>query len=495
MNTPIIHKATIADEINRTKAMLLRAEQIGVRQAAILYQKHPSTLWRAKNKVSEGGLPFDRRHLNPGAASRVDETRLKWALGYMADRQGIALAQVCNELNKVALREAWPQTNYHALRRAIEKLSPDLKTLLTEGGKAVLVKCALVGRRVSSRPLELVQKDFTAAPLWTVHPATGETIMVQMTGIIDTFSRVVLGVEFHLNTPDAIDGARCLTRAFLPKNDPKAPFFGMPETVNTDNAQIYIGKLLSGVAVRAGFVLDSIPVGCPGANGKIERFFGTFESLFFSKLPGYSAQSYGKFKAESRGVVPFAVLQSLANRALFEYHSTVHSELGKTPWEAWHENINNAPGYFLSPKIVREKMRIEVAADVTREGVTVLGTNYSGPCLSGHVGKSITALSSADGGDQSVDAYDSGIFIGKLRPVALVADAINKARLKRQIGLSEFRKKMRQSLADCPPVDSPETVIPGEERKRIKASQTQPKRNSRIKPVKFEVEPIEDNLP
>ena len=92
MNTPIIHKATIADEINRTKAMLLRAEQIGVRQAAILYQKHPSTLWRAKNKVSEGGLPFDRRHLNPGAASRVDETRLKWALGYMADRQGIALA-------------------------------------------------------------------------------------------------------------------------------------------------------------------------------------------------------------------------------------------------------------------------------------------------------------------------------------------------------------------------------------------------------------------
>ena len=489
-----IYQDSVAEEINRSRALLQRAEKVGVKEAAKSAGLHPATLWRLKKRVKEGGRLFDGRHLNPGAAGSIDETRMKWSLGYLAAHQGVALAQVCKELNLVALREKWPATNYYTLRRAIEKLPADVKTILMQGGKAVYEKTAIVGRRVSSRPLELVQADFTETPVWTVHPATGETMAAYMSGTIDTYSRVILGLEFHLSPPDAIGAARAFTKAFSPKGDARMPFFGLPETVQTDNAKVYIGGLLSAMAVRAGFILDYTPINCPGANGKIERFFQTFESYFFSKLPGYTGQSNGKAKAETRGVVPFTVLQSLAQKALFEYHSTIHSEIGTTPWEAWHEAIQNSPGYFMAPREIREKLRIGVAVDVEREGVTVLGCTYSGKCLAGMVGMPITVLTSAEGGDQSVDAYFAGNFIGKLRPVPFVADEINHARLGRKLKLSAFRKKMRESLKKCPPTNDPTTVVPSEERKRIQVAQKKSPRKRTIKPARFEVETQKEGL-
>lgn len=485
---PTIYQDSVAEEINRSRALLQQASKVGVKEAARIAGVHPATLWRLKKRAKNGGRLFDGRHLNPGAASCIDETRMMWALGYLAAHQGVAIAQVCKELNLVAMREKWPATNYHSLRRAIAKLPSDLKTILMEGGKAVYENTAIVGQRVSSRPLELVQADFTETPVWTVNPATGETMAAYMSGTIDTYSRVVMGLEFHLTPPDAISAARAFTKAFLPKGDARMPFFGMPETVQTDNAKVYIGGLLSAMAVRAGFILDYTPINCPGANGKIERFFQTFESYFFSKLPGYTAQSNGKAKAEARGVIPYTVLQSLAQKALFEYHSTVHSGIGTTPWEAWHEGVQNSPGYFLPPREMREKLRIGIAVDVKREGVTVLGSQYSGKCLAGMVDMPITVLTSAAGGDQSVDAYFAGNFIGKLRPVPFVADEINQARLGRTMKLSSFRKKMRESLKKCPPTDAPQTVVPSEERKRIRSEQKKTPRKRTIKPARFEVE-------
>ncbi len=483
-----IPTVNLAEEINLGRAMIRRAEQIGVKEAAQIYGVHRSTLWRLRKRSVEGAPVFDRRHLNPGAASGVDETRVQWALGFMAQRQRVPLARVCKELNKVALRESWPQTNYYALRRAIEKLPDDVRLILTEGGKAVYEKASIVGKRVSSRPLELLQLDATEMPVWTVHPVTGELVTGWMSGVIDSFSRVIMGLEFHLAPPDAIAAAVGLTNAFLPKYDARWPFFGIAETVQTDNAKIYIGNLLARVAVRAGFILDSIPNGCPGANGKIERFFETFENYFFSKMPGYSAQTSGKGKAESRGVVPWEILQSQAKRALYEYHTTVHSELGITPWESWHENIQHSHNYGMAPAVIRDLMRIEIDAEVTREGVIVLGTKYSGECLSKYVGSKISVLTSAAGGDRSVDAYRFGLHIGKLRPAQFVASAINKARLEQKLTLTGFRKKVGKALESCPPVDEPTTVIPKEERKRIRAAQNKPARRGKIHPVKLEIE-------
>jgi len=309
-----------------------------------------------------------------------------------------------------------------------------------------------------------------------------------MTGVIDSFSRVVTGIEFHLAEPNAVDAAKALATAFLPKDDESNPFFGVAETVQTDNAQAYIGKMLNGLAFRAGFILENTPVGCPSANGKIERFFQTFQDGLLSRLAGYASQSNAKAKAETRGVVPWTVLQSVSRRFLLEYHSSVHSGIGTTPWEAWHENIGNSPGYFIPVSEIRRRMRIEVECEVTREGVTVLGANFSGKVLNGLVGDNVVVLCSPFGGDQSVEVFHHWQLIGRLIPRAAATSAINKARLDRKIEQATFRKEMRESLDACPPVDAPEIVSPKEERKRIRAAQNKPARRGKIHPVNLEIE-------
>jgi hypothetical protein len=263
--------------------------------------------------------------------------------------------------------------------------------------------------------------------------------------------------------------------------------------VQTDNAKIYTGTVMSGVANRARFVLDPVPLHSPGANGKVERFFGTFKTRFAATLAGYTRQSHGKSKAKNFGVIPWEVLKSLGRRFLLEYHSSVHSELGVTPWEAWHESIASAPGYYVPAAEIRKSMRVEVSCVVQREGVAVLGSNYSGASLNGLVDEEIVVLTSAMGGDQSVDAYHRGRFIGRLRPREFVADEINTTRTARKVSLTRFRARMRDSLSEQPPADGATTVRPREERARIKKERAKKPGKHSVRTVRLTVE--EELLP
>jgi putative transposase len=483
-----IEKPSVVTDITRANTLLRRADRAGVEAVARESGIHPATLWRMKAR-RDSGLPlYDRRRTNPGKASSVDDTRKGWALAFMAERQSVKMSVVCRELNKVALREGWPQTNYQALKRAIRALPADVRMLLAEGSRTMFEKTSLVGRREHTRPLELVQMDASEMAVYTVHPATGQLIVPWMTGVVDSYSRVVLELRFHLAAPDAIESVAALTTAFLPKSDETNPFFGLPEAVQTDNAKIYTGSVMAGVSARAGFVLDPVPLNSPAANGKVERFFGTFKTRFASSLAGYTRQSHGMAKAKRFGVIPWEVLKSLGRRFLLEYHSSVHSELGMTPWEAWHEVINRSPGYFVPAAEIRKIMRVEVDAKVCREGVSALGSNYSGAALTGLVGEPITVLTSATGGDPSVDAYHLGRFIGRLRPRELVADEVNTSRTARKVSLQQFRRKMRETLKTTPPADGVHPVRPSEERERIAKERRSPKKTGNVRTVTLEVE-------
>jgi hypothetical protein len=133
-------------------------------------------------------------------------------------------------------------------------------------------------------------------------------------------------------------------------------------------------------------------------------------------------------------------------------------------------------------------MRVEVDAKVCREGVSALGSNYSGAALTGLVGEPITVLTSATGGDPSVDAYHLGRFIGRLRPRELVADEVNTSRTARKVSLQQFRRKMRETLKTTPPADGVHPVRPSEERERIAKERRSPKKTGNVRTVTLEVE-------
>ena len=490
MSGPIqtLQSHTVAASLVKAQALLRRIDRFGVATVSKEDGITPAKLYRLLERRREGLPLYDRRLLNPGMASSIDDKRKGWALAYMAAHQGVKTSVVCRELNKVAVREEWPLTDYQALNRALKAIPADVRELLAQGSKAMFEKASVVGKREQTRPLELVQLDASDLPVYTIHPASGELIRPVITGIIDSYSRAILHVELHLAPPNAIQTVAALTKACLPKGDDLHPMFGLPEVLQTDNAAEYIGDVMAGVATRAGFILDQVPINSPSANGKIERFFGTFKTQFASRLAGYARQSHGMKKAKKEGVIPFAVLQNLVNRYLVEYHSSVHSELGVTPWEAWHEKLDEAKGYFVPAPEIRKNLRVDVSCDVSREGVTVLGSNYSGPALNGLVGDRIWVLTSAEGGDRSIDAYHRRKFIGRLRPRALVCDAINTSRTARKTTLTAFRSKMKKALKETPPVGEVETVIPREERSRIAKEKKSSRKRGPIKTRKLEDE-------
>lgn len=490
MNPDQIPKPKIAEDINARQAILNRLKQSGVsvEEVAKMSKKHRSTVYRMKKRSASGESIIDKRLLSTGMPSKVDDLRAGWVLAFLAAHQGAPIAVACRELNKVAEGNGWPQTNYFGLVRYLDKLPADLRRLLSDGSTAMLEKSMPVGRRENYRLLELVQADFTELPIWTVDMADGSLFKPYMSGIIDAASRVPMGIRIHRKVPDAIEVVAAVRKAFLPKDDPAFPFWGVAEVFQCDNAGVFVGTQLAGAALRTGFVVDPIAVGQPEENGKIERFFGTFARGFLSRLQGYADQSSGLAKAK-KGAIPFPVLERLAWRYLLEYCSSVHSELGCTPWEKWHDLVGAASGRLFPRKHIRDGMRVELEGNVTREGISIDGRYYNGTCLNGLVGDKITILATPGECDQIVPAYHRGTKIGRLQLANQVADEINAGRLDRAKRLMKFRKDLSKKLDEMPQVDHPETVVPAEVNKATKVARDKKTKESTSTSTRLEREP------
>ena len=447
----------------------MREPGVSVEEVAKIVGKHHSTLYRMKKRAEAGETLIDRRLISTGMPSKVDDMRAGWALAFLSSRQGASLSLACRELNKVAEANGWPETNYYGLYRYIEKMPSDLRQLLAEGSKSMLLKSMPVGRRENYRLLELVQGDFTELPIWTLDLANGKIFKPYMTGVIEAASRVVMGVKFHKSPPDAIEVVGTVRKAFLPKDDPAFPFWGVPEVFQSDNGGVFVGTQLTEAAQRTGFIVDPIAIGQPEENGKIERFFGTFSRGFLARLEGYADQSSGKAKAE-RGVIPYPVLERLAWNYLIEYSATVHSEINSTPWEKWHELVGASANRLFPRKHIADGMRVMLEADVTREGVSIDGRYYNGSCLNGFVKRKVSVLVTPQECDQTVPAYYKGKLLGTLRLATKVADEINSGRFPRAKRLIKFRKDMAGKLDELPQVNHPETVKPKEAQKVARAN-------------------------
>lgn len=476
VNPETVVKSSVALDINRRRAILKRLAEPGVPVAELAgaVKLHPSTIYRMKERADAGESLVDGRLLLPGMPSKVDDLRVGWVLAYLAAHQGASCAVACRELNKIAPNNGWPETNYFGLRRRLKALPADLRKLLADGSKAMLQKTMPVGRREKYRVLELVQGDFSELPIWTVDMADGTMFKPYMTGVIDAASRVVTGLKFHKSPPDAAQVISTLRHAFLPKQDPNFPFWGVPEVFQSDNGGAFDNAQVQQAALRTGFVADTIAVGHPEQNGKIERFFGTFAHGFLVRLQGYADQSSGKHKAEQGGVIPFPVLERLACRYLLEYSATVHSEIGTTPWEKWHDLIGASSGRLFPRKHIEDGLRLTVEGDVTREGVSVDGRYYNGDCLNGLVEDRVTLLVTPDECDQIIPAYHRGEKIGNLRLANKVVDEINAGRLSRALRLLKFRGELAEKLDEMPESGRQETVKPAVVRKAVRA--TKPKK-------------------
>lgn len=139
------------------------------------------------------------------------------------------------------------------------------------------------------------QCDHTPADILVVD-RQGEVLgRPTLTTVVDTYSRCIMGFHLGIERPSAVVTCLALRHAILPKQyrsgyEPKNLWesYGVPQYLYTDAGSDFTSAHMDQVANSLGIVL------ClrrrPAEGGIVERPFGTFNSEFFSTLPGYTTR-------------------------------------------------------------------------------------------------------------------------------------------------------------------------------------------------------------
>lgn len=167
-----------------------------------------------------------------------------------------------------------------------------------------------------------------------------------LTTVIDTYSRCIMGFHLGFDAPSAAVVCLALRHAILPKQYSSAyelhacwGTYGLPQYLYTDGGKDFRSRHLEQVATELGIVL------ClrrkPSDGGIVERPFGTFNSQFFSTLPGYVNSNVTERSpvAESEACLTLLQLERLLVRYIVDhYNQAIDARMGDQSrigrWEA-----------------------------------------------------------------------------------------------------------------------------------------------------------------
>lgn len=166
-----------------------------------------------------------------------------------------------------------------------------------------------------------------------------------LTTVVDTYSRCIMGINLGFDAPSSQVVALALRHAILPKQygseyglHEEWGTYGKPEYFYTDGGKDFRSNHLQQIGVQLGFVCHLRDR--PSEGGIVERPFGTFNTDFFSTLPGYTGSNVQE-RPEQAQKEACLTLRELEHRfiAFFLSNSTSSSERSC----AWDNNINRLP--------------------------------------------------------------------------------------------------------------------------------------------------------
>jgi len=355
------------------------------------------------------------------------------------------------------------------LKRLLERLPTDLRTMILRGTQEWFLKHGLVGRLEEELPNQRWQMDISEVPIWALCVETGELFKPWKIVVVDACTRCVPDVLYCRNIPDSEDVLQFLRGAFLPKNDPDRPFFGVPRVLQMDNDPRFTGSALERMALALEITLDFIPRACPSADGKIERIFETFNERLYSHLAGYASRFAAKGSAKKRAI-PFPLFPRITRKFMLEYHLSIHTSIHASPWERFHELLEHAVGLVWDPGEVIGGTRVLASLPVVgRDGIAMPnGQLYTTPEFATLVGETVDVLRPPHMMDGPVDAFYAGRHVGTLEPNdPLIAAAVADARRARMLSLLEMRELLLEGLRESPPIPD-YSVDTKAERVRIK---------------------------
>jgi putative transposase len=242
--------------------------------------------------------------------------------------------------------EAYPSrtTVYRVLKPYIERVQQkrtlgwrgDRLTLHTREGLAIAVEWSN----------QVWQVDHTRADVLVVDQSGAVMGRPWLTIVVDTYSRCIMGMHLGFDAPSSAVVCLALRHAILPKQYSSAyelqeswGTYGLPQYLYTDGGKDFRSQHLEQVATELGILL------ClrhkPSDGGIVERPFGTFNTQFFSTLPGYVNSSVPERSpaAESEACLTLMQLEQLLVRYLVDhYNRAIDARMGDQSrigrWEA-----------------------------------------------------------------------------------------------------------------------------------------------------------------
>jgi putative transposase len=153
--------------------------------------------------------------------------------------------------------------------------------------------------------------------------------------VVDTYSRCIMGIHLGFDAPSAAVVCLALRHAILPKQYSSAyellqswDTYGLPQYLYTDGGKDFRSQHIELVATQLGIVLCRRRK--PSDGGIVERPFGTFNSEFFSTLPGYTGSNVTQRspKAESEACLTLQQLERLLVRYIVDrYNQTIDARM------------------------------------------------------------------------------------------------------------------------------------------------------------------------
>jgi putative transposase len=146
--------------------------------------------------------------------------------------------------------------------------------MIFEGGKCVIVH---MHRTEAHGPNEIWQADHTELDLWVLED--GKPLRPWLTVIEDDYSRAICGYAVNASAPSALNTALALRQAIWRKTDPGWHVHGIPDAFYTDHGSDFTSRHLEQVAADLHIRLVFSLPGQPRGRGKIERLFGTVNTM------------------------------------------------------------------------------------------------------------------------------------------------------------------------------------------------------------------------
>ncbi|WP_455922642.1 transposase [Pseudomonas putida] len=209
------------------------------------------------------------------------------------------------------------------------------------------------GYKVTTRPLEWVQIDHTVVDLMVVDEDDRTVVLGRpyISVAIDLHTRVILGFYVSLLPPSAVSVAMLMENCALPKAaflqslglpEHLHPYHGLAEVIHTDNAKEFISDVFVLNAKDFDIVVEHRDIPEKHQGGHVESLIGKLMINTMHPLPGTTgsnAQQGKHLKSHQKAAIGLTGLRRILVYSLHAYHQTKHSELGKTPAEAWERHF------------------------------------------------------------------------------------------------------------------------------------------------------------